>query len=210
MIIDFTFAILVYHHLSILTVATAPYASHSSWTSDSTISLSFKTGQASKLGVGDSFSLIVGVVGAKCLPGRTCSSNLKSLGRNVATPLDYSTDSGPIISIQAPAVNLYPTVVLSIPTELSACNSLTVDLSASTGAGGRPWRSVIFTVEATNGDLLLAPYLNANYSYNTNTVVVPKSILASATFEITVAVENFFGNKAYRTSRVTVTGSKHL
>ena len=159
--------------------------------------------------VGDSFSLISGVVGAKCLPGRTCSSSLKSLVQHAATPIDYSTNSGPVISIQAPAVNLYPTVVLNIPTELSACNSLTVDLSASTGSGGRPWVSVVFTVEATNGNILLAPYLNAYYSYSTNTVVVPRSALASATFVITVAVENFFGNKAYRTSSVTVTGEKH-
>jgi hypothetical protein len=114
------------------------------------------------------------------------------------------------VTIQPPAVILYPTVVLSLPTELSACNSLTVDLSASTGSGGRLWMAVVFTVQATNGDITLAPYLNTNYNYITNTVVVPRVILASGTFEITVAVENFFGNTAYKTGSVTVTGRKHF
>jgi hypothetical protein len=159
--------------------------------------------------VGESFTLITGMVGAKCMQGRICPTSVKTKVQNAVTPSN-STSTEPIISILPPAVTLYPTVVLSLPTEVSACNSLLVDLSASTGAGGRSWLSVAFTVKATNGDLLLASYLNANYNYITNTVVVPRSVLASATYEITVAVENFFGNTAYRTSSVIVTGSKRL
>jgi hypothetical protein len=154
--------------------------------------------------------MISGVVGAKCISGRVCATSIKALVHNLAAPSNYSANAMANVTIQPPAVILYPTVVLSLPTELSACNSLTVDLSASTGAGGRLWMAVVFAVKATNGDVTLAPYLNTNYNSITNTVVVPRVILASGTFEITVAVENFFGNTAYKTGSVTVTGRKHF
>jgi hypothetical protein len=154
--------------------------------------------------------MISAVVGAKCISGRVCSTSIKALANSLYTSSNYSANPMANVIIQPPTVTLYPTVVLSLPSELSACNSLTVDLSASTGAGGRLWMAVVFTVKATNGDSSLAPYLNANYNYVTNTVVVPRVVLASGTFEITVAVENFFGNTAYKTGSVTVTGKKQF
>ena len=180
-----------------------PNSSRSSWTSDSTVSLSFKVGQPSKVEVGEPFSLIVGAVGAKCIKGHVCASTATKT-RNLA----FATSSSALVNvvIQPPALVLYPTVVLSLPSELSSCNNLTVDLSASTGAGGRFWQNVTFKVSATNGDDSLRSYLNSHYNYVTNTVLVPRPLLSSGTYDITATVQNFFGNTAYKSSSVIVTG----
>jgi hypothetical protein len=75
---------------------------------------------------GDSFSVVGGKVRSQCRYGTTCTNN-------VATAAVRTT-------VQPPVNPLVPNAVLNVPSSIGACSDLNVDLSSSTGSGGRRGR----------------------------------------------------------------------
>ena len=156
-----------------------------------------------------------GSLRAACRSGTICSDNYilqvadKSLLSNVFKNSIIGSKVTSVVSlvIEAPAVPLLPTVLLSLPTQCGACNNLKLDLSASTGNGGRPWTSVVFNVQAANGGTnMIIAYLNSNYDIVANTVTVPRSLLFSTTYSFSATLTNFFGFSSSQTSIVIVSG----
>ena len=150
---------------------------------------------------------------AACRSGTVCSKNyiLQVADKTLALsllPHDNVESSVVSVTIQAPAVPLLPTLLLSLPTQCGACNDLKIDLSTSTGNGGRPWTSVIWVVLAANGDTkAIASYLTFNYDPIANTVTVPRYLLISTTYSFTVTVTNFLGASASQSSTVVISGT---
>lgn len=177
----------------------------SSWISASAITLVFaaSSGQHSGVQTGDSFSVNSGLIRAKCIKGTICSQNyvLQVAKKRI---LSATSSSVFTITVDPPEVSLVPIVILNLPTQSGACNNLTVDISASTGSGGRSWTDVTWNVLATDGDVTLEPYLNLNFNYVSNVMSVPRSMLYSTTYQITATVTNFLGYTSSGTATTTI------
>ena len=106
---------------------------------------------------GDSVGLIGGLIRAACRPNSICQNNfvLQSLfNRDDSVVSDiYNAHilSGSSIIVEPPSEALIPILNLITPTHLGACNNLTVDLSTSSGNGGRSWSKIRWSVVATLG-----------------------------------------------------------
>ena len=173
-----------------------------SWTSQSTIKATFADITASTL-MPKAVVLVKGnLLRAACRSGTSCADNV---GMNS----DANSDS--LTIVQRPAYPMSPSLLVSIPALLGACNDLFIDLSASTGSGGRPWSSVAWTALAEIGDTTeLTAFLTNNFDHSSNFVTVPRSMLIQTTYSIGVTVTNFLGDSASSSSTVIVSGDPNL
>jgi hypothetical protein len=180
------------------------------WTSLFSIKGTFDALTAS-LQPGDTLSVKSGLLRAACRTGTVCSQNpvLQLNGiftHNIKKDISQrmtSVTRGLSVIVQQPLTPIIPKLVLSIPLETGACSNLTVDLSLSSGSGGRPWANITWTIMSTNGDpSAVLSYLDSEYDYSANIVTIPRSLLTSATYAISVAVTNFLGAFASEYSTV--------
>lgn len=100
-------------------------------------------------------------------------------------------------TVSSPQIPLSPSIVFGMPAQIGGCTDLKMDLSASTGSGGRPWTSVVWTVTSSLGSALgVNAYVRTNYNNASNSVTVPRAQLAAVTYMITVSLTNFLGATA--------------
>eukprot|EP01032_Pedospumella_encystans_P028342 gene28342-32007_t len=157
------------------------------WTSSATILVFPKyTGPDSNaLAVGSNVTLFADQVRARCVvnDSRACTA--------------WATVPLTRVAVRAPVNPTTPVVNFPLPSAVSACNSLVIDLTASSGTAGRPWDSLTFKVLTSNGEtvatMLLQKFLDANYTYSPPTVV-PTDIMAPGfIYSIQATVCNFLG-----------------
>ena len=136
---------------------------------------------------GDGVALRAGAVrGAGAL---ACSP---SNGRSAATI------AGPVAAV-APRAVLTPAVSTVV-----ACEGLTLDVSASTGHGGRAWTSVAWTVDAAAlGARAAAAAGSATLAFSPADL----EAIVGATVTVTVALENFLGGAATKALAFAVAAS---
>ena len=189
-----------------------------SWTSLSTIKVIFTAVTATSLKPSDTLSVRGGMLRAACRAMRSCSENyvLQSheidynITDRIATRYAQLTSALTVI-VQRPSYPVIPSLLVSVPTQIGACNDLFIDLSASTGSGGRPWSSVAWTVLAEIGDTTeLTAFLTNNFDHSSNFVTVPRSMLIQTTYSIGVTVTNFLGDSASSSSTVIVSSDPNL
>jgi hypothetical protein len=110
------------------------------------------------------------------------------------------------VAVAAPSSPKPPVVVLTVPGTINSCTGLPVDLSGSSGSGGRPWSTPQFTAVSSGGDAAeTVLFLNRNFTFRAPTLV-PASTLMSArgTLLITAHLCNFLGACAEATKTVAV------
>lgn len=152
--------------------------------------------------------LKAGVVKSACRSGTTCSLN--KFAPTVA------------IAVSTSLFALQPNVFVFASAVGGACDSpLVLDASASSGNGGRPWRSILWTVsipELSTGSspnltvaqeieyAALATYLN-NYDSIDAPITVPFDMFQSTSYRFSLSVANFLdiGSVDYTTASVDVT-----
>lgn len=163
---------------------------------------------------GDSVGLIGGLIRAACRPNSICQNNfvLQSLfNRDDSVVSDiYNAHilSGSSIIVEPPSEALIPILNLITPTHLGACNNLTVDLSTSSGNGGRSWSKIRWSVVATLGSTAaIVESLKAVYDITANIAIVPRSLLIDGIYVITVTVTNFLGSSATASANIIVSGT---
>lgn len=106
----------------------------------------------------------------------------------------YETALSMTVTVEPPAVKARPSAALTLPSALSGCSSMEVDITASTGSGGRAWQTPTFSVtNAGNEAEAIALYLNANFSSNSPTVVPSYLFAQSGTYTLTMTLCNFLG-----------------
>ena len=142
---------------------------------------------------GDPFAVIGGKIRSQCRYGTVCSNNVL-----MPAYANY---------VQAPENPITPVAALGIPSSIGACSDLKVDLSASTGGGGRPWTSIDWSVGAAAANVDATPiarYLETKFDKTSNYVVVPKVLLFPTTYTFTVTLHNFLDvtNSSYGGSAV--------
>lgn len=139
------------------------------------------------------------VIRARCTTEANCAS------QGTWSRLEQSD-----IRIAPPAVAVNPAVAITASDVIGSCASLTLDLSSSTGSGGRSWSGVRVTVTSadTSGAIgnttNLQSFLNSSFALNPPTVI-PASLLSPGqiyTFQATLC--NFLGSCASASKKVTV------
>jgi hypothetical protein len=164
------------------------------WTSDTTVTVIVDTSPLC-IAMGGRISLAPSAQ----LKALCTSANCDTSAWSVA-----SASAG--VNLTAPAVAVVPTVAISSPTTIGECDSLTLDITSSTGSGGRAWASRTIRVESTASvnTTLLQSFLSSRYQQSPPTPI-PSSMLAKGqayTFKVTLC--NFLGKCGQASKRVLV------
>ena len=94
---------------------------------------------AGTLEVGNNFTLLANKTHAECASPSTA-----------AQCLGWDLNMAAVVVVQKPLVPLQPVISISGPATIGSCDSLSLDLSGSTGGGGRKWTSIGVVVTATS------------------------------------------------------------
>ena len=97
------------------------------------------------------------------------------------------------VSIGSPIAGIAPQIVVSVPAVVGSCDSLTIDISSSTGSGGRPWIVAMIQVRRSdNGNIsLLQAYLNSTFKASPPTFVPSTLIERGFSYIFSVYLCNF-------------------
>jgi hypothetical protein len=173
---------------------TGASAASCAWTDDSTITV-YPSSTATLLNVDQS---TVSLASTSTLKAR-CNQLATICAKYVSVPAS-------VVTLSAPATPLTPVVVLSMASTLAGCNSLTVDLSASSGSGGRAWVKPAIAVFSADADTsAVATYLNRNFTLSPPTVVPNSMFPDDGAYTITARMCNFLGACSTTSRTVTVT-----
>jgi hypothetical protein len=151
------------------------------WNDASTVSI-YTRGDDGVI-VGDSVKLLPSTVKARCKVlnnGPPCSS------------WAHSNPAASNVIVTAPASPTAPTVTIVSAAVIGPCDSLTVDITSSTGAGGRSFKSIEFFVEGSHVNTSkITTYLNSPHD-PTLPFVIPANLLAAGyAYNIVVKICNF-------------------
>jgi hypothetical protein len=172
------------------------------WFSDNQLRIySAAVGAGAALGVGANVTLLANTVRARCTDAQRASGQCAS----------YLATASTAVIVAAPSAPTLPSVVISAPSSIGGCNSLTIDLAGSVGAAGRLWDSVYFAVStmpaSTEATERLLQFLSRNYTLSPP-LSVPSAVLAKGyTYSIKVTLCNFLKACGSSTKAVAVAES---
>ena len=115
-----------------------------------------------------------------------------------------------VLAIKAPSNPISPSIAISSPSVLGSCTSLTLDLSSSTGNGGRSWQNVSVTVVSMDGDgntansTALQEFLSTKFTISPPSAISADYFFAGQSYNFVVKLCNFFGQCSQSSKRVTV------
>jgi hypothetical protein len=118
------------------------------------------------------------------------------------------------IHLSTPTTALYPQLVLTLPNIISSCANITIDATASTGNGNRPFSNIEWHV-ISNTSLIFAEevtsYLNSFASASLyEPVDVPRNLLPAGSYRITLKASNFFGYSSQVSADLEVSSDSSL
>jgi hypothetical protein len=182
---------------SLFTSSLLPISSRCFWVNDSALDI---LSIGSSVDLGDVLSMKEGVLKARCTSQMdpTCSSWRSNDHQNT--------------TIRSSDVVVSPVVTVSMTSEICSCDDLTLDLTSSSGSGGRPWRSFSVNVVGSSPQItFLQEYLSSlsmdPLSVRTP-IFIPNSLLSSGhsySFELTLC--NFLGRCGSKRKSVVVSSS---
>ena len=162
------------------------------------------------LSMGSKFSILSDKIKSICKSSRTlvCSS--------------YPFTTSSIVSIQAPLNPLVPVLVAKVPTVVSGCDNIDIDMSSSYGHGGREWEYIGLMVNAkpssydccnpTNlSDLQNYITLNLLNNKTDRVYILPNKFLnPGVDYTITITLKNFWEISVSNTYTTSVSFSKDI
>ena len=109
-------------------------------------------------------------------------------------------------TIAAPASPISPSVAIASPISIGGCDSLTLDVSGSSGSGGRAWTEVSLTVEstATRNVSDLQTFLRDSYHSSPPTPIPAALLQKGFVYNFAVKLCNFLGACSQGSRRVSV------
>ncbi len=167
-------------------------AAKCTWTDSTKVTISGITA----LAVGDTIQVLPEKIKAKCT----------SSAADCDTNWDYMSSS--TVTVAAPASPKIPVVSIGAPATIGGCNSLTLDLSASTGNGGRPWQSISFSIDSkAENASMIADYLNNNYVLSPPTVIPNTYFARGGAYGFSVTMCNFLGACGSNTYKLSISSN---
>ena len=148
-------------------------------------------GEGSTLAVGEPIILRGGILKAACAASASASAGAS--GCATATWAHLASSS---VVLTPPSTPQLPIASLSGPSLVGAgpCVDVIVDVSSSTGSGGRPWQSVRFTVtSAAPNATLMEGFLNYHYVESPPTAIPHQLLQPGFKYHISVILCNFLG-----------------
>lgn len=150
------------------------------WTSASLVTISL--GGSVTVAVGENFylrSLTLYKIRALCLSSLAKCARYQYIRATKVNVLPPLTASRPVVGISGPSI-------------IGKCDSFTLDLSSSTGGGGKAFSSILFAVSSTGNGTEAQNFLNSRY------VISPPKAVPHGTFpeglnNIMVTICNFLG-----------------
>jgi hypothetical protein len=115
------------------------------------------------------------------------------------------------LPVAAPTTPTAPMVRLSAPATVGGCGSLTLDLTNSVGAAGRPWSRPQWRVSAGDNPAAaqqLQSYLSQNYTLSPPTVVPNSAFAKGLTYTVQASMCNFLGACGSAVTTVIVLSSQ--
>ena len=106
----------------------------------------------------------------------------------------WNSTSAASVTIAPPTEPLRPSVVIAGPSQVGACDDVSIDITRSSGSGGRPWSSITFTVtsNAPNKSDVEA-YLNGVIFQNKAIRIANTLLNQRRAYSITAKMCNFLG-----------------
>ena len=161
---------------------------------------------ASKLpNAGDKVFLLGNVITAACTPNTGDCSAYKYAPR------------GALVNLTVPIDAVSPTVLISAPSVVDACDSILIDPSQSMGSGGRNWNSVQWSIigaalspsidpDYLTGQInLLKAYVTEYFIDMTQIQEIPNDyIMPSVAYTITLRLTNFLQKSSAMSATITV------
>jgi hypothetical protein len=164
------------------------------WSSDGRM-VSMSMNSYSVLIPGDSITLLANTVKAACP---------SSISASVCASWNYSSTSSATVS--SPSSPLLPVVKISVPASIGSCDSLLLDVSESSGYGGRKWKSSSVSVlsTSTNTTALVQFIGSSNFTLVPPTSIPSKVLFKGYSYTFTVTLCNFLGGCAQGSSTTVV------
>lgn len=113
---------------------------------------------------------------------------------------DYSA------AISTASAPVTPVVAISAPVTIGSCDDVKLDISSSSGSGGRQWTSVSVSVTSTGSAANTShvqDYLDASYKGRGTALVPFDYLLSGLSYGFSVTLCNFFGKCAVVTHQVS-------
>jgi hypothetical protein len=111
------------------------------------------------------------------------------------------------IVIGPPLLPIAPVIQVSVPTLISPCQSLTLDLTSSSGNGGRNWKSIeiVVTESPTVSDIQqFNQFLNLNYTFSPPGTIPSQYLTKGTNYTFQITLYNFMGAKGTHFFKVRV------
>jgi len=146
--------------------------------------------------IGDVVLVLADTIRAQCAPSSTPCQDWATV-----------TPDAAVGAISTPADPVTPEVALSYAATLGACGALLLDLSASSGAGGRPWAQPVFTLETSPAGVdtsALAAFFTDSYEIASPSPATADLLVAGTEYTIEVTLCNFLGGCGSATAVVQV------
>ena len=124
----------------------------------------------------------------------TALTNDCDLWPRVNTSSDEASDFSVVITTADSPVT--PLVSISSPSTVGSCDDFLLDISSSSGNGGRAWASVSITVTctgSTNNASVVQAYVDSAYQANRVTTIPYSLLVAGLSYGIDVSLCNFLG-----------------
>ena len=109
----------------------------------------------------------------------------------------YPTTQFKAYEVGLPLDPINPQIKFSMSSQIRTCDDLAIDPMGSIGSGGKPWKSIQWSVMGSGGDKsfeLIQEHLNKNYNTSINDlVIVPKDkITPKVEYTISLRLTNYF------------------
>jgi hypothetical protein len=165
------------------------------WTTSSTVTMT--PGGADRVFPGDRISVLSGLLRAECsTQANSISPSNCSKWKSVS-----STES---VEISRPVQLDVPVVMIRSPSVVNPCDSVILDLTSSTGSGGRDWRSSEIVVSGADAESvsLLNDFFNTSFHINPPTPVPRGLLRVGSIYDFEVTLCNFLDSCGVGFSRM--------
>ena len=168
---------------------TGASAATCSWISNSAVRAML--GAGSTLLPNDVVTVKAGLVKAECPPSTSCT--------------DYKAAASQSVVLSLADDAIAPTVLLTTPAVVSSCDNVTIDPSLSSGAGGRAWSAVVWSVMRAEANTVgsapnVLAALNARGKAIGTPIVLTRTLFSPATYTVTLTLTNFLGKSSSATT----------
>jgi hypothetical protein len=139
------------------------------------------------------------IKGGKGLRARCPSANGACTNFN-----SWAQTSTNIMTILPPDSPITPSVSISMPATIGQCSNLLLDISSSSGNGGRQWANLTILVQSSANVTELQKFLNNRYQISPPTMLPARFFDAGQSYNFIVELCNFLGQCSTSSKKVTI------